>query len=323
MRLSAALAAIPAPPLRGFEIGPFDLRLYGLLIAIGAYLALLLVVRRYSATGGDPGIAEKAALLALVGGFVGARIGYVTPRFLGPGGFAERPQDILAIWQGGLAFFGGLAGGALAVLLYVRTRGGDMPAMADAVAPALPLAQAIGRWGNYFNQELFGRPTDLPWALEVDPAVAERAGHAPGTTFHPTFLYESLWNALLVVVLLYVDRRRWLRRRGSLMFGYLIGYGVGRGWIEALRIDTVERYFGLSRNNWIAIGVVIVGVVGLVWWERRGPLRAEATPVDASDTRDAEQRLDEPEQPDEPDASDEREQPEQPEPDAPEQPEQG
>jgi prolipoprotein diacylglyceryl transferase len=294
-----SLAAIPPPPFQGIPLGPLDLRMYGLLIAIGAYLALLLTVRRYAGFGGEPDVAEKAALLGLVGGFLGARIGYVIPRFLGPGGFIERPGDILAIWQGGLAFFGGLTGGTIAVILYVRWKGGDLPAMADAMAPALPLAQAIGRWGNYFNQELFGRPTDLPWALRVDPQIAERAGYPAGTTFHPTFLYESLWNGLLVLVILGVERAGWLRRRGSLVFVYLIGYGLGRGWIEALRIDTIERYLGLSRNNWIAIAVTLIGLVGLLVWERRPvPVTGDdatpagddepATPPDAEDGSPAE-----------------------------------
>lgn len=277
------LAQIPSPPRPGIELGPLDLRMYGVLIAIGAFLGLQLLVRRYERFGGDPDIAEKAGLFALLGGFLGARIGYVIPRFLtdGPHGAAyiERPGDILAIWQGGLAFFGGLVGGTIAVVVYVRIKRADLPAMMDAVAPALPLAQAIGRWGNYFNQELFGRPTEVPWALSVRDAVAERAGYPAGTTFHPTFLYESLWNAGLVVVILWLDRAGKLRRRGSLLFVYLIGYGIGRGWVEVLRIDTVERYpaawglgeWGLSRNNWIAFGVVVLGIVGLVWWERSGP----------------------------------------------------
>ena len=269
------LAQIPSPPRAGIEIGPIDLRMYGVLIAIGAFLALQLMVKRYERYGGDPNLAEKAGLLALLGGFLGARIGYIIPRFLTDGAhgaaYITRPGDILAIWQGGLAFFGGLTGGALAVIIYLLVKAGDLPAMMDAVAPALPLAQAIGRWGNYFNQELFGRPTDLPWALSVRDSVAERAGYPPGTTFHPTFLYESLWNLALVGVILWIERAGVLKRRGSLLFVYLIGYGIGRGWIEALRIDTVERYLGLSRNNWIAIGVVLLGVIGLVWWERSGP----------------------------------------------------
>ncbi len=292
------LAAIPPPPFSGFELGPLNVRMYGLVIAVGALLAIMLLVRRYERMGGDPRIAEQAGLLALAGGFLGGRIGYVIPRFLQDGAhgeaFINRPLDILAIWQGGLAFFGGLVGGALAVIVYVRWRRADLPALADAIAPALPLAQAIGRWGNYFNQELYGRPTDLPWGLQVDPIPASTADRFPGaTTFHPTFLYESLWNLALVGVLLLIDRKRWLQRRGSLIFVYLIGYGVGRGWIEALRVDTVERYFGLSRNNWVAIAVVLIGIAGLLWWEKRGTAasgtEASATAgsdVDADDTTD-------------------------------------
>ena len=287
------LAAIPPPPFSGFELGPLNLRMYGLVIAVGALLAIMLLVRRYEDRGGDPSIAEQAGLLALAGGFLGARIGYVIPRFLHDGAhgsaFIDRPLDIFAIWQGGLAFFGGLVGGALAVILYVRWRRADLPTLADALAPALPLAQAIGRWGNYFNQELFGRPTDLPWALRVDPIPSRTAERFPGaTTFHPTFLYESLWNLALVGVIVLIDRKRWLKRRGSLIFVYLIGYGIGRGWIEALRVDTVERYFGLSRNNWIAILVVVVGVAGMLWWERRGSgeligeTRTDAAPPEGS-----------------------------------------
>jgi prolipoprotein diacylglyceryl transferase len=259
------LASIPPPPFGGLELGPLNVRMYGLLIAIGAFLALQLTVKRYERFGGDPDMAEKAALLALLFGFLGARIGYVIPRY---DRFLEDPLSALAIWEGGLTFFGGLFGGAAAVIIYTRRKGGSVPAMADAVAPALPLAQAIGRWGNYFNQELYGRPTDLPWALQVEPPF-RRPGYEQFATFHPTFLYESLWNVGLVGVLLWLDRRGTLRR-GSLMFVYLIGYGVGRAWIEALRVDTFERYLGLSRNNWIAIAIVLVGVAGLVWWERRG-----------------------------------------------------
>jgi hypothetical protein len=163
----APLAAIPAPPIGGLEIGPLDIRFYGVLIALGAYLALQWTVRRYETMGGDGALAERAALAAILFGFLGARIGYVIPRF---DRFVDRPLEVFAIWQGGLALFGGLTAGTIAVILVTRRGEGDVRAMADAVAPGLPLAQAIGRWGNYFNQELYGRPTDLPWALEVDPA---------------------------------------------------------------------------------------------------------------------------------------------------------
>lgn len=289
--LGPSVAAIPPPPFQSLiDIGPFDLRMYGFLIAVGALLAVFMTVKRFERFGGDPNLAEKAMMLALLFGFLGGRIGYIIPRFLVDGAhgaaYITRPTEILAIWQGGLAFFGGLTGGALAVYVYVRVKRADFPAIADAVAPALPLAQAIGRWGNYFNQELFGRPTDVPWALRVEPVPASTAQAFPGaSTFHPTFLYESVWNALLVVVLLTIDRKGWLRRRGSLLWCYLIGYGIGRGWIESLRVDTVERYLGLSRNNWIAIGVVVAGVAGLAWWERR-PSATEKTSAQSVDDAD-------------------------------------
>ena len=286
--MSSLIATIPPPPFNGIELGPLDVRMYGILIALGAYLALRLTVRRYERLGGDAEAAERAALVALAGGFLGARIGYVIPRL---DYFVTNPQDILAIWQGGLTLFGGLAGGTLAGVTYLRRRAMDVPAFMTAIAPALPLAQAIGRWGNYFNQELYGRPTDLPWALEVQEGF-RRPGFQEFATFHPTFLYESLWNALLVVVLLWIDRTGRLRR-GSLMFCYLIGYGVGRAWIEALRIDTAERYLGWSRNNWVALLVIVIGVVGLIWWQRRPePVPAEAADDAAGTAADGEARED-------------------------------
>jgi prolipoprotein diacylglyceryl transferase len=297
----SVLANIPAPPMNGVELGPLDIRFYGVLIALGAYLGLRLLVSRYERAGGDPELAERTSLLAIGAGLLGARLGYVIPR---TDHFFANPQEILAIWQGGLAFFGGVFLAAAVCLWYVRSRGGDVPAMLDAAAPALPLAQAIGRWGNYFNQELYGRPTDLPWALQVDP---ERrvAGFQDAATFHPTFLYESLWNLSLVALLLWADRRRvdgerWLRR-GSLGFLYLIGYGVGRFWTELLRIDTAERYFGMSRNNWVALAVILIGVVGLLWWQRRSEGVDEEPSGDTGDATSAP----EPESAPEPDSAEE------------------
>ncbi|MFA9444832.1 prolipoprotein diacylglyceryl transferase [Egicoccus sp. AB-alg6-2] len=280
--MHAVLGTIPPPPFNGFELGPLDVRLYGILIAFGAYLALRLMVRRYEQFGGDPSRAETAALVMLGAGFLGARLAYVLPRL---DHFLRQPQDILAIWQGGLALFGGLTIGSIVAFLYARNKRMDVPALADAAAPAVPLAQAIGRWGNYFNQELYGRPTDVPWALEVE-AAHRRPGYESFSTFHPTFLYESLWNLVLFAVLLRIDRTGRLRR-GSLAFLYFIGYGIGRAWIEALRVDTAERYLGLSRNNWVALAVVVLAVAGLVWWQRRTP-PATTDPADDGDVdRDA------------------------------------
>ena len=275
MTLPLVLAAIPAPSISGFQLGPLDVRLYGLLIASGAYLALRWMSSRYAAAGGDPELAERAGLAALLFGFLGARIGYVIPRF---DRFAGDPLAILAIWQGGLAVFGGLIAGTIAVIVVTRRGRGDVPAMADAVAPALPLAQAIGRWGNYFNQELYGRPTELPWALEVEERF-RRPGYADSTTFHPTFLYESLWNLALVALIVRLGRRSSLPK-GALILVYAVGYGLGRFLVELLRIDTFERYAGLSRNNWVALGLIIVGIVGLLRLRSAQPSGSSVLPED-------------------------------------------
>ncbi len=281
------LLATPAPPVGGFELGPLDVRFYGLLIALGAYLALRWTVSRYAAMGGEAELAERAALAAILLGFLGARIGYVIPRL---DRFVDRPLEVLAIWQGGLALFGGLIAGTLAVIVVTRRGGGDVRMMADAVAPGLPLAQAIGRWGNYFNQELYGRPTDLPWGLEVDPAFRRPAEVADATTFHPTFLYESLWNAALVLLIVRLDRRRVLPR-GALILVYATGYGIGRFLVELLRIDTIERYAGLSRNNWLALALIVVGIAGLLRMRSAAPAVAPAdAPADAPEDDGAEDR---------------------------------
>jgi prolipoprotein diacylglyceryl transferase len=263
------VAQIPPPPFDGFSLGPLDVRMYGILIALGAYLALRMGVRRYASYGGDPEVAERVALWVLGIGFLGARIGYVIPRFLSNDSgtaFVDDPLAIIAIWEGGLALFGGLFAGTIAGYLLLRRWGGGVPRFADAVAPAVPLAQAIGRWGNYFNQELYGTPTDLPWAVRIERPDPRYPGVE---TFHPTFLYESLGNLVLVAVLLGLERTGRLRR-GALLWVYAIGYGLLRAVVEALRVDTNARYFGLSRNNWIAVAVVLVGVAGLTWWQKRG-----------------------------------------------------
>ncbi len=272
-----SLATIPPPPIQVLELGPLTVHLYGIVIALGAYLALRWTVSRFEALGGDAELAERAGLAALLFGFAGARLAYVLPRL---DRFLADPLSIVQIWEGGLAVFGGLLAGTLAVVIVTRRGGGSVPAMADAIAPALPLAQALGRWGNYFNQELFGRPTDLPWALEVEPGF--RRGFPDEPTFHPTFLYESLWNLALVWLIVRLDRRGRLPR-GALILVYAVGYGTGRFLVELLRVDTDERYAGLSRNNWVALLVAIGGLAGLL--RLRGGVRGrgeETGPVEAA-----------------------------------------
>ena len=269
--MSALFASIPSPPGNTFSVGPLEVHFYGLLIATGAMLAALLTRRRYVARGGSLEVADGAAFWALVFGFLGARLAYVSTHL---DRFDGRPWAILFIWEGGLALFGGLTGGALAVIWYLRRHQGDIGAYADSVAPALPLAQAVGRWGNYFNQELYGTPSDLPWALEIDPSNRV-APYQEFATFHPTFLYESIYNLCLVGLLLYIDRRHVLKRKGSLFFVYGIGYGLGRFLLELIRTDTTFRFLGLSRNAYVALIVLIAGSVLLYFYERRAPVLAD------------------------------------------------
>lgn len=255
----ALVASIPSPSGNKIEIGPLDLTFYGLLIALGALAAIALAQRRWSQRGGDPELVQRIGMWSVAAGVVGARVAYLIPRL---GRFEGRWIETLYIWEGGLAIFGGLIAGTVTGCLLARRAGVSLPDLLDAVAPAIPLAQAIGRWGNYFNQELFGRPTDLPWGLEIAPENRPPA-FADAELFHPTFLYESLWNFAVVALLLYLDRRRVLRR-GNLFVAYLGLYGLGRFWIELLRVDTTFRLLGLSRNAMFALAVAVAAVVVLV-----------------------------------------------------------
>ncbi|MER3452542.1 MAG: prolipoprotein diacylglyceryl transferase, partial [Acidimicrobiia bacterium] len=201
-------------------------------------------------------------------GIVGARLYHVATDYQR---YTDDPLRALRIWEGGLGIWGGVALGVLAGVVVARRRGYDLPGLFDAAAPALPLAQAIGRWGNYFNQELFGRPTTLPWALRVDPAHRP-PGYEGFATFHPTFLYESLWNLAVVGIVLAVERRFRLRR-GYLFVVYVAAYTFGRFFVEYLRIDPAHRILGLRLNDWTSV-VVFVGAVALL--VARGRVREPA-----------------------------------------------
>jgi prolipoprotein diacylglyceryl transferase len=262
--MAASLASIPSPSSNKIEIGPLDLTFYGILIALGALAAITLAQRRWSQRGGDPELMQRIGVWSVAAGVVGARVAYLIPRF---GRFEGRWIEMLYIWEGGLAIFGGLIAGTLTGCLMARRAGVDVLDLLDAVAPAIPLAQAIGRWGNYFNQELFGRPTDLPWGLEIAPE--NRPPDLAGAElFHPTFLYESLWNFGVVALLVFLDRRRILAR-GNLFVAYLGLYGIGRFWIELLRVDTTFRLFGLSRNAMFALALALTGAAVLAVRHRR------------------------------------------------------
>ena len=261
------LASIPSPSFNTFDIGPLTIHIYGIMMGIAVATAFILTVTRYEKFGGDRQLAERAAFWAVVIGFLGARLAYVsthTEKFSEDGWLFP-----IKIWEGGIALFGGLTFGTLAVVYVMWRAKGDFPMFLDAIAVGLPAAQAIGRWGNYFNQELFGTPTDLPWGLEITRESQRiAAGYPDATTFHPTFLYESLWNVGIVVFLLWVEKRvSW--RRGRLFTVYMVLYGIIRFLTELIRTDTTFRFLGLSRNGWVSLGVLIAGTVLFYWLRRR------------------------------------------------------
>jgi prolipoprotein diacylglyceryl transferase len=245
------LAAIPSPPANGVSIGPFRLHVYGLLIACGIGAAIWLAQRRWEQVGGRAGTMSALAVWGVPGGLIGARVySLATSWQVDTGGQLVQAFEI---WHGGLGIWGGVAGGVATGLIGARRLGLSWRPLLDAVAPALALGQAVGRWGNYFNQELYGRPSSLPWAVRIDhPDGALRSA-----TFQPTFLYESLWDLVTVGLVIWVAGRFRLRR-GYLLAVYAALYTVGRFWTEYLRIDDAHHILGLRLNDWTCIVVFAV-----------------------------------------------------------------
>lgn len=270
------LAYIPSPSTSGISIGSLRLHVYGLLIALGVVVAVWFAQRRWTARGGEAGVMSYIAIWGVVAGLIGARVySLITSWQVDTGGHWYKA---FAIWDGGLGIWGGIACGVVFGIIGAKRKGVDWRAALDCVVPALPLAQAVGRWGNYFNQELYGRPSNLPWAVKIDhPAPVGNHVYPPGTTFHPTFLYESIWDLVCVAVLLYAERRFRIRK-GYLFFLYAAVYCVGRFWTEYLRIDNAHRYGGLRLNDWTSIGVFLLAVIVLA-------LRGRA-PADGSGSED-------------------------------------
>ena len=289
----ASIASIPSPSSGALTIGPLSIHAYGLMIALGVIAAVWLLGRRLEASGaGTREDASSMAVWAVSAGVIGARLYHVVTDWeLFKHDLGRIPQ----IWRGGLGIPGGILFGTIAAMWAFKRRGVTPSVGLSAAAPALPLAQAIGRTGNWFNQELFGRPTTLPWGLRID-ADKIPAGYAPGTTFHPTFLYEALWNLALCVVLLRIDRVFKLRP-GRLFAIYLVGYAVGRFWVEGLRIDDAHTAGGLRLNQWVALIVGVAAVLYLVidWWRHRDVVETpelETEPEPETDEPDPE--VDEP-----------------------------
>ncbi|MET8385074.1 prolipoprotein diacylglyceryl transferase [Streptosporangium canum] len=261
------LASIPSPSQGVWHLGVVPIRAYALCIVLGVIVAVIMGERRWRARGGAPGTIVDLAVWAVPFGLVGGRLYHVITDwqlYFGPDAPNE-PIEALFIWNGGLGIWGAVALGALGVWFGCRGRGISLSAVADTVAPGIAVAQAIGRWGNYFNQELFGSPTDLPWGLEIDP---DRPGTVPGeATYHPTFLYESIWDLGLALVLIWAGRRFALRH-GRVFALYVAGYTVGRFWIEGLRVDTAHHIFGLRLNQWTSVILFIAALV-YFWYAGR------------------------------------------------------
>ena len=259
------LASIPSPSRSVIDIGPLTVHAYGICIALGVVVAVWFGSRRWQSWGGDASDVPAIATWAVPAGVVGARLYHLATDWRS---YRGRWSDMLKIGQGGLGIWGGVALGALAGVVVARRRGLSIGRGLDMAAPAIPLAQAIGRWGNWWNQELFGRPTSLPWAVEIDPAHRP-AQYAAETTFHPTFLYESLWNLFAVAVVLIVEKRtRGRLRPGRLFAVYVATYTFGRFFIERVRIDRASHVGGLRINEVVAL-IVFAGAVAVLLAGRR------------------------------------------------------
>jgi prolipoprotein diacylglyceryl transferase len=261
------IASIPSPSDSGIQIGPFFLHAYGLLYAVAVVAAVMITRRRWVARGGDPELVDEVALWGFPAGLIGGRIYHVITSW------NEVPHTWwgpFAVWKGGLGIWGGIALGVLVGLWRVKRRGADVPAFMDAGAPALLVAQSIGRVGNWFNQELFGKPTSLPWGLKIDPEHRP-SQYANDATFHPTFLYEIIWNLGLAGFLVWLGHHRNIRPPGLFAL-YVAGYSAFRIFEETVRIDPAHHFLGLRLNLFVAVALTIIG---LVWFARsqRAPAR--------------------------------------------------
>lgn len=271
------LAFIPSPARGVFYIGPVPLHLYGLALAIGVVAATYVAEYRWKKMGNDPKEISQIAVWVVVAGVIGARLYHVITDYQL---YTDQPLKALQIWSGGLAIWGAVMGGAIAVVILARKHHYDTLRLCDAIIPGVVLAQAIGRWGNYFNQELFGRPSTLPWAVEID-FVHRPDQYKAFATFQPTFLYESLWCLLILGVLLWAERRR-SHRKGQTMALYIVLYTAGRFVFENMRSDPANTIAGLRVNAWVSIVLFLFGTAWFVWLGRR-PVDPEARVTDNTD----------------------------------------
>ncbi|WP_329179862.1 prolipoprotein diacylglyceryl transferase [Streptomyces sp. NBC_01477] len=272
------LAFIPSPAHGVVHLGPIPLRGYAFCIIIGVFVAVWYGNKRWLARGGRAGTVADISVWAVPFGLIGGRLYHVITDYELYFTDGKDWVDAFKVWQGGLGIWGAIAMGALGAWIGCRRRGIALPAYADAIAPGIAFAQAIGRWGNWFNQELYGGPTTLPWGLKID--AAHRPDNTPDlATYHPTFLYESLWCVGVALLVIWADRRFKLGH-GRAFALYVAAYTVGRAWIEHMRVDYAHRILGMRLNDWTAIVVFVAAVAYLVLSARLRPGReAEVEPV--------------------------------------------
>ena len=272
---------IPSPSLSSFSVGPLTIHFYALCIITGIAAAIWIGRKRYANLGGNPDDVSEVAIWAVPFGIIGGRIYHVVTspsQYFGSNG---NPIDALRIWEGGLGIWGAISLGAVGAYLYFRTHKTSLNfrQLLDSLAPGVIVAQAIGRIGNYFNQEVFGKPTELPWGLEID-SVNRPNGFESYSTFHPTFLYESLWCLVIAVLLIKLPGflKKITARQGDVFALYVFGYTAGRVWIETLRIDEANLILGLRLNIWVSLIVLITASAYLIASKRRGNTKENHIP---------------------------------------------
>ena len=272
-------ASLPSPPLEwsSFSIGFLTIHAYALAILTGIFVALWLTTRRWVERGGNAEVVSEVTLWAIPFGIVGGRIYHVISSPAAYFGENGNPVDALKIWEGGLGIWGAVALGAVGAYIGARRHNVSFVTYMDAVAPAVLIAQAIGRIGNYMNHELYGGQTTLPWGLEIDPSVLAANGHAVGALYHPTFLYELLWNLAGAALIIYLDKK-WDLRGGRVFWLYVFVYTSGRLWIEMLRIDVAVMIGGLRINVWVSIAVLVTSAAIVVLLGRRQASRDHTVP---------------------------------------------
>jgi prolipoprotein diacylglyceryl transferase len=264
------VASIPSPANGVWSLGPLPIRAYAIIIIIGILVAMRVGTKRWVAQGGNVDDVGNIAIYAVPAGVIGGRLYHVLSDnqiYFGPDG--KGLVAAFRIWDGGLGIWGAIALGFVGAMYACRKYGIDFPGIADALAPGIVLGQAIGRFGNYFNQELFGRPTNLPWGLQIDYAHRP-SGYEEFTTFHPTFLYESLWCTAVAVVLIW-SARKFDLKNGQVFALYVALYCLGRIWIESLRIDEANLILGLRLN---VLTSLVVGLAAVFWIWRRGKTKS-------------------------------------------------